>query len=63
MGRRTGIIYRSCMFIVSAAEADEATAHHGNKGYKDLFHGWVSGVFMPEQSMLITEKAFDLRAG
>ncbi|MDH8147475.1 hypothetical protein QIG09_25445, partial [Klebsiella pneumoniae] len=37
--------------------------HHGNKGYKDLFHGWVSGVFIPEQSMLITEKAFDLRAG
>ncbi|MFM2908835.1 hypothetical protein AB8Q24_26020, partial [Klebsiella pneumoniae subsp. ozaenae] len=34
-----------------------------NKGYKDLFHGWVSGVFIPEQSMLITEKAFDLRAG
>jgi hypothetical protein len=50
------------MFIVSAAQADEATAIMAIKD-KDLFHGWVSGVFIPEQSMLITEKAFDLRAG
>jgi hypothetical protein len=51
------------MFIVSAARADEATAIMAIKDTRIFFHGWVSGVFIPEQSMLITEKAFDLRAG
>jgi hypothetical protein len=38
------------MFIVSAAMADEAAAIMATND-TDLFHGWVSGVYIPKQSM------------
>jgi hypothetical protein len=52
------------MFIVSAAQADEATAIMATNDTRIFFHGWVSGVYTcPNNQWLITEKAVDLRAG
>jgi hypothetical protein len=55
-------LFWSCMFIVSAAQADEATAIMAIKDTR-IFSWLGLRCFHTQQSMLITEKAFDLRAG
>ena len=51
VGRCLCIIYLVMHVHCLCSHGRWSGSHNGNKWYENLFHGWVSGVYIPKQSM------------